>query len=146
MSAQGRASLYTPDLLALAVSLARYPLDPASPHLGRARSVTCGSEITFGAALGVDGAITRGGLRVSACAVGQAAAAVFIASAPGRTRADVARAREAIAAWLGGEDPLPDWPGFSVLGPAKAFPGRHGAILLAWDAALDALSNSGEAG
>lgn len=137
----GRASaLYTPELLALAVSLADHPFDPHSPFTAEARSPTCGSRVAFSAAL--EGAqVIEPGLRATACAVGQAAAAIFVQHARGRTRAEIAAARDAIRAWLAGSGPVPGWPSFAVLEPARAYPGRHGAIPLAWDAALAALPN-----
>jgi hypothetical protein len=45
-----------------------------------------------------------------------------------------------IAAWLGGDAPLPDWPGLAALAPARAHPGRQEALLLPWKAAAQALS------
>lgn len=131
--------LYTPDLLALATDLARYPLDPALPLTGEARSRTCGSTIALGLSRGADGRIDRVGLRAHACAVGQAAAAIFAQGAPGRDRAGVASAHEALTAWLAGSGALPDWPGLAALASARDYPARHGAIPLAWTAALAAL-------
>ena len=138
MTAGGATALYTPELLALAVSLADCPFNPEAPFTAEVRSSTCGSRVGFSGAL--QGAqVVQPGLRVTACAVGQAAAAIFIGQVSGRTRDEIRRAREAIAAWLGKDGPLPDWPGFAALEPARAYPGRHGAIPLAWDAALAAL-------
>jgi len=138
MTERGGA-LYTPDLLALAVSLADWPLPSGAPLAGEARSPTCGSTVSLGCALDRDGGIERIGLRASACAVGQAAAALFVRSAAGRTRAEIEAARSAIVAWLSNDGSLPDWPGFAVLDPVRAFPARHGAVPLAWTAALAAL-------
>ena len=138
MTAGGATALYTPELLALAVSLADYPFDPDTPFTGEARSPTCGSRVAFSGAL--HGAqVVQPGLRVTACAVGQAAAAIFVGQAAGKTREEIFIARAAIATWLTGGGPLPDWSGFAALEPARAYPGRHGAIPLAWDAALAAL-------
>ncbi len=81
-------------------------------------------------------------MRASACAVGQAAAALFAQGAAGRDAEDIANARAAIVAWLSNGGLLPEWPGFSALVPARVHTGRHGAILLAWDAALAALSKA----
>ena len=48
--------------------------------------------------------------------------------------------RDAIAAWFRGSDSAPpDWPGFELLAPARDYPARHGAILLPFDAAIQAL-------
>jgi len=142
VTARPGGALYTPELLALAVSLAERPLDPSLPLVGEARARTCGSTLRFACAVDDAGRIARLGLRVSACAVGQAAAALFARAAVGADADALSRAREAIADWLVGDDAAAPWPGFEALRPARAHPARHGAILLAWDAALAALSNA----
>lgn len=134
------AKLYSPEVLALATSLAALPLDDGLAARGFARSAACGSTIELGLALDGEGRIARIGIRPHACAIGQASAALFAAAACGRTRADIAAALVQLEQWLG--DPpgaLPDWPGLEAIAPARDFPARHGAILLAWRAALDAL-------
>jgi NifU-like protein involved in Fe-S cluster formation len=133
------AALYTPELLALAVSLAEWPLDLEAEYSGDARSATCGSTLAFSCKLDENGRISAPGLRVSACAVGQAAAALFIAQAADRDRTAIETARDEIARWLAGDGELPDWPGLAAIEPARAYPARHGAIVLAWNAALAAL-------
>ncbi|MFY7835283.1 MAG: iron-sulfur cluster assembly scaffold protein [Novosphingobium sp.] len=133
--------LYTPEILALAMELSGTPWDEALPHKGNARSRSCGSTIEMGVATDEAGAITTIGLRPHACAIGQAAAALFVRSAKGRDRASIAASRAALADWLLGEGGQPDWPALDLLATARTYPARHGAILLAWDAALDALSS-----
>lgn len=134
------ATLYTPAILAAAAGLAAFPHDPDLPSQGEARARTCGSHVAVALATDAKGRITHIGIRAHACAVGQAAAQVFAAAAAGQTRADLAAARAALEAWLAGTGDLPAWPGLDLIAPARAYPGRHGAILLAWDAALAALS------
>jgi len=133
------ALLYTPEVLALATALARWPLADDLPLRGAARSPACGSRIELGLALDADGRIERIGLRAQACAVGQASAAIFAAAAVGQTPASLTAALAAIEAWLRGTQGLPDWPGLGAIAAAQAYPGRHGAILLPWKAALEAL-------
>jgi NifU-like protein involved in Fe-S cluster formation len=137
------ATLYTPQVLALATGLAAFPWDPELPLQGEARSKSCGSTIALGLGLDTAGRIDRLGLRSQACAIGQAAAAIFAQGAPGRDARAIAEADEAIAAWLAGEGDVPDWPGLAAIAPAQGYPGRHGAIRLAWQAARTALSTSG---
>lgn len=134
--------LYTPEILALAVSLADSPYDPALPLQGQARSAACGSTLLASLELGPFGRIARIGMKAQACAIGQASAALFLRSAAGRTVQDIAASRSAIAAWLGAAGPIPGWPELALLAPARDYPARHGAILLPWDAALDALSTA----
>jgi hypothetical protein len=49
----------------------------------------------------------------------------------------------ALTEWLAGAGDLPGWPGLAAIAPARAFPARHGAIMLPWTAARDALSTAG---
>jgi NifU-like protein involved in Fe-S cluster formation len=137
----GAERLYTPELLALAVGLAAYPLADDLPLAGEARSRSCGSTLRIGLAVDSAGRVERIGMRVAACAVGQASAAIFAAAVPGRTRGDLAATLAALEAWLAEDGPAPEWPGLAMLAPARAYPARHGAMLLPWRAALDALSN-----
>jgi NifU-like protein involved in Fe-S cluster formation len=132
--------LYTREILVLATSLAAWPWDPALPLQASARSKSCGSTLLMGLELDAAGKIARVGIRPQACAIGQAAAAVFAAAAPGRDAAQIAATDRAIWEWLAGEGNMPDWPGIEVIAPARAFPARHGAIRLAWQAARDALA------
>ena len=132
-------TLYTPEVLALATRLAHFPIDDALPLHGTARSQTCGSAISLAIALDAGSCISAIGLRSHACAIGQAAAAIFAQAAIGLNRSDIEAALDQIASWLGGGRGLPDWPGLCALGAAREYPARHGAIMLAWKAAADAL-------
>lgn len=144
-TAGGGAVLYTPEILALAVELAHYPLSTDLALRGEAFSRICGSRVAIGLCQGANGDIARIGARVSACAIGQAAAALFLRSAAGRSEAEIARELAAIEGWLGGEDERPAWPGVGQLAAARRHTARHPAILLPWKAALAALSNPSRA-
>ena len=133
------AALYTPEVLALATGLSRYPLTDDLSLRGDARSATCGSTVTVGLALDSAGRIKAVGLRAHACAIGQAAAAIFAEAAIGENRADLLQAEASITQWLAGNVAGPGWPGLTAIAPARAYPARHPAILLAWRAALAAL-------
>jgi NifU-like protein involved in Fe-S cluster formation len=135
----GAATLYTPEVLALATSLSAYPWDETLPLKGEARSKSCGSTIALGLALDAQGRIDHVALRSQACAIGQAAAAIFARAAPGRSAEEIRAADEALTAWLAGEGGLPDWPGLETIAAARDYPARHGAIRLAWQAARDML-------
>jgi NifU-like protein involved in Fe-S cluster formation len=132
-------ALYTPAILGAAAGLADFPWDETLPLMGEARSRSCGSTIAMALSIDAAGKVAKIGIRPHACAVGQAAAHVFADQAPGLTRGDIAAARLSLAAWLAGEGPAPVWPGIALIAPARAYPARHSAILLAWDAALAAL-------
>jgi NifU-like protein involved in Fe-S cluster formation len=139
----GTGALYTPEVLALATSLALYPLGDGLPLRGNARSQSCGSTLELGLALENE-RIFQIGLRTHACAIGQAAAAIFAQAAAGRTAEGIAAAEREVAGWLAG-GPLPAWPGLATIAAAAAYPARHGAVLLPWRAALSALPSATEA-
>lgn len=140
MSDSDLVKLYSGRILALAADI---------PHLGRLtapdgtakkRSPLCGSTVTVDVAV-TDGRIYGFGQDVKACALGQAAAAVVGAAAIGRTRDEVARARDELVGMLKAGGPAPHAPfdGLEVLLPARDYANRHASILLALDATLDAM-------
>lgn len=132
-------TLYTPEILGAATALADFPWDESLQLRGEARSRRCGSTLALGLAVDAEGRISALGLRPHACAIGQAAAYAFASAAKGRSREQIAAARAALSEWLEGTGPMPDWPGIALVEPALGYPARHGAIMLAWDAALAAL-------
>jgi len=138
MTAAAR-TLYTAEILGAATRLADFVWDEALPRRGEARSRRCGSTLALGLAVDAEGRISGLGLRAHACAIGQAAAYAFASAAKGRSRDEIAEARAGLADWLAGTGAMPDWPGIALVEPALGYPGRHDAIMLAWDAALAAL-------
>lgn len=134
--------LYTPQVLGLAMVLAQYPLREAFTFNGTARSVACGSAIELGLDLDDAGNVSGIGIRSAACAIGQASAAIFAQGAAGRDRATLGEAHDALANWLAGEGELPDWPGLDAIAAARDYPARHGALMLPWKAALQALPSA----
>ncbi len=79
-------------------------------------------------------------MQVSACAVGQASAALLAQGVTGSEPGLIRQTASGLSAWLAGEGELPHWPGIEALAPARDHPGRHGALLLPWNAACEALS------
>jgi NifU-like protein involved in Fe-S cluster formation len=142
----GAEKLYTPELLALAVGLADYPPDASLPLHGNARSKSCGSTLALDIAVDAGDHIERLGLQVRACAVGQASAAIFARGAKGQSLDEIESTYNALTAWLAGSGDLPDWPGLQAIAAARDFPARHGAIMLPWTAARDALSSQTPSG
>jgi NifU-like protein involved in Fe-S cluster formation len=140
------ASLYSRDILRLAASI---------PHAGRLeraqasaekRSAVCGSRVVVDVVLDSEGRVAALGQEVKACALGQASAALMGAHAIGRSPAELAAARDALAAFLARECEHSNfWPGLDVFAEARRFPGRHGAILLPFDAAAEAAAQAARA-
>ncbi|WP_344711227.1 iron-sulfur cluster assembly scaffold protein [Sphingomonas humi] len=124
------------DILRLAASL---PVDGSvegATHAAEARSPTCGSTIRTQLVM-ADGRIAAIGQQVTACAYGQASAAILQDWGPGKLRAEVIVMRAALKAWLEGRGEVP--ADYAVLAPVQGRSGRHGAVLLPFDALLRAL-------
>lgn len=134
-------ALYTIDILRLAASTANWPRLGQPDGSAERRSPTCGSRISIDITLGDDGTVAGIGLAVSACALGQASAAILAAATVGRDAEAILAARTGLADYLAGAtDQLPAWPGIEPLAPARGYPARHPSILLAFDATLDAIA------
>ncbi|MEP0392671.1 MAG: iron-sulfur cluster assembly scaffold protein [Erythrobacter sp.] len=150
MANRSANALYTPTLLALATQLADFPLDKEFGFRAEVRSRTCGSTIEIGVDLDADRCVTRLGMQVSACAIGQSSAAIMVAGAKGRSAQEIVEVHKAIETWLDAvgpdDEPLPHWPGFDALTPAWEHKGRHSALLLAWTAITQALSSEASTG
>jgi NifU-like protein involved in Fe-S cluster formation len=135
--------LYSGRILALAADI---------PHLGRLegpdgsarkRSPLCGSTVTVDLQV-TDGRITAFAQDVKACALGQASASVLGSVAIGLTEADLDGAHRALAAMLTEEGPVPPAPfqGYEALIPARDYKNRHASILLALEAAREAMAEA----
>ena len=135
-------ALYTPEVLGLAVDLAGFPLTDDLPLRAEARSKSCGSTIALALSIGADGTIAGVGVRSHACAIGQAAAALFARAAIGRNGSEVHGAGKAIARWLESGGEVPDWPGLALIAAAQAYPARHAAVMLPWNAAMQVLPSA----
>jgi NifU-like protein involved in Fe-S cluster formation len=135
--------VYTNALLQMALNLADYlPLD--APHIRvERRAVPCGSTIILDMKFDHKGIVNAVGMKVSACAFGQASAAIMAKNIIGKGKADIDRIVCDLYAWLADENvPLPDWPDMDMLVPARPYPARHGAILLPFQAAAQAYLGS----
>ena len=138
--------LYSQRILALAADIPHAERLAHPQVSAKKRSPLCGSTVTVDLVL-KDGRIDEFGQEVRACALGQAAASVVGANVLGRTREEVARGREQLAAMLKTEGPVPEAPfdGLEVLLPAREYKNRHASILLALDATLAAFDEALEA-
>lgn len=145
MSDSDLMQLYSRRILALTTAI---------PHLGRLeafdgtsmrRSPQCGSSVTVFLTLH-DGKIADFAQEVRACALGQASAAVLGGAVLGRSRDEIAQARDALAAMLkqAGDPPAPPFAELETLVPAREYPNRHASIMLAWEATLEAMDKAAE--
>ncbi|MBP7002354.1 iron-sulfur cluster assembly scaffold protein [Amaricoccus sp.] len=138
--------LYSQRILALAADIPHAARLESPQVSAKRRSPLCGSTVTVDLTL-EDGRIAAFGQDVKACALGQAAASVVGANAIGRTRDEIATARDQLAAMLKARGPVPDAPfdGLEVLLPARDYKNRHASILLALEATLAAFDEALEA-
>ena len=140
------SALYSRDILRLAASI------PHQARLARPQvtveksSPVCGSRVTVDLSLDGAGRVAELGQEVRACALGQASAALMGAHAVGRSAAELAEARDMLAAFLRGDrDDAGAWPGLDALAAARPFTARHPSILLAFEAAAEAAARAGQA-
>lgn len=119
------------------------------PHIGaltkpdvsvRKVARLCGSSVELD--LSVDGeAIREIALRIKACALGQAAASVFAHHAVGASFREVFAARDALREMLKADGSAPEgrFAELVALEGARDYPARHQSILLAFNAACEAI-------
>ena len=132
-------ALYSRRILALAAEIPHLGRLDAPQGTGRARSPQCGSTVSAEIVL-AEGRVAEFAQEVRACALGQASAAVLGGAVMGLTREELAQGRAALAAMLAdGALPPAPFDGLEALVAARDFTNRHASIMLAWDAALQAI-------
>jgi NifU-like protein involved in Fe-S cluster formation len=138
------APLYNADILRLAMETAGFSRLARPMGSAERRSPVCGSRVIVDVALDKDGRISDVGIEARACALGQSSAALMATHAKGHSRSELEAAREALAAYLAGTRDDPGaWPGLEIFAPARAHSARHAAILLSFQAAVDAITQAG---
>jgi len=143
MSDSDLIKLYSQKILALAASMPHAARLADPDGTARKRSPLCGSTVTVDVKM-ADGRITGYGQDVKACALGQAAASVVAGAALGRSRAEIETARDQLRAMLkeGGPPPEAPFDGLAVLLPARDYRNRHASIMLALEAAAEAMAQA----
>lgn len=132
-------ALYNRDILRLAASIPHLGSLDAPAGSAEKHSAVCGSTVAVDVRLDGEGRVAALGQEVKACALGQASASLMGAHAIGRSPGELADARDAFAAWLGGKRDEPgSWPGLAIFAEARRFSARHASILLAFEAAAEA--------
>lgn len=146
MSDSDLVKLYSGRILALAADIPHLGRLAAPQGTARKRSPLCGSTVTVDVVLR-GGRVAEFGQEVRACALGQASAALLGQVVIGCRRADLEAARNAVAQMLkGGAVPDAPFDGYEVLVPARDYKNRHASILLALEAACEAVELAEAAG
>ncbi len=131
--------LYNMDVLSLAANI-KHVGRLENPHAtARKVSKLCGSWLEVDVNM-QDGKVTEFAMRLQACALGQASAAILSENIIGAKIVQVQAARDALYAMLknGGAPPKGRFAKLSLLKDVANYPARHTAILLAFDAVLEA--------
>ncbi len=136
-------ALYTRDILRLAVSIPHQQRLESPDGSAEQRSRTCGSVVIADVIVSDDETLEQLGLTINACALGQASAAILGAEAIGRTVNDLVEARSGLVDFFAGKSDSPGkWQNMDKLIVAKDHQGRHGAILLPYDALIAAFTDA----
>ncbi len=136
------ATLYNRDILRLAASLVPDDRLESADGTAEARAPLCGSRIQAEVAFNSDDKISALAFRASACALGQASAAILRANAVGTSIDTIVTIRSQISEMLTAGGPPPQiWRDLVLLSPAKDYVSRHATILLPYDALLAAAEN-----
>ena len=140
MSDSDLIKLYSTRILGLAADIPHLGRLPAPHGTARRRSPLCGSTVTADVVV-QNGRIAEFAQDVKACALGQASAAVLGGAVIGRSLPELQAARDALRAMLkdGGPVPAAPFDAYEVLLPARDYRNRHASILLALDAACEAM-------
>lgn len=133
--------LYNKEILALADAPGLPERLSGAQATVQRTSPLCGSRIELDLDLDDTGHVVRYGQTVKACTLGKASAAIMARHVLGASTAQLRSMRDTVRAMLkdGADLPADAWPELRVLAPAQDFKSRHGSILLAFDAVVDAL-------
>ncbi len=134
--------LYNTDILTLSSTLENAAL-PSPDGTARKVSKLCGSWLEIDLKI-EGGVVTDSAMRVQACALGQASAAILKESILGANLDDLTAVRDSLQAMLksGGEPPTGRFAKLTVLQGVAKYPARHISTMLAFDAAVAAFENA----
>ncbi|GAB4143568.1 MAG: iron-sulfur cluster assembly scaffold protein [Sphingomonadales bacterium] len=134
-------ALYNTQILRLAADIPRLQRLAAPQASVTKVSPICGSRVIVDLSLDDQGRVADYGQEVRACALGQAAASLMAAHVVGQGADDLLALRDAMAAFLKGEDPAPAgaWADLAIFAPAREHKSRHGSIMLPFEAVAAAI-------
>ena len=134
-------ALYSKDVLRQAAKISRTERLPSPGITVTRRAPTCGSRIVIDLSADDGGRVLDYAQDIHACALGQAAASIVAQHVVGKRAADLIPVARQVRAMLldGAGPPGGEWADFEVLAPVHNYAPRHGAVMLALEATLDAL-------
>lgn len=141
-------ALYSKDVLRKAGNITRTGrLDDPQVTVARASPV-CGSRIRVDLKI-EDGKVADYAQDIHACALGQSSAAIVAEHVIGKTLAEIADVARTMRTMLvdGGPPPGGEWEDLGILASVHDHKARHGAVMLSFEATLDAIAQlTGEEG
>ncbi|HJV43444.1 iron-sulfur cluster assembly scaffold protein [Caulobacter sp.] len=132
--------LYSAKILTLVANMPRAGRLAAPDASSEKVAKLCGSKITVDVTV-ADGKVVDYAQDVSACALGQAAAAILGQNVIGADLSEIELARDSLVAMLksNGSPPAGRFAELAVLEPVKDYPARHASTLLAFEATVEAV-------
>lgn len=135
-----KKTLYTRDILQLAMSNTHEGRIENPDGSAELRSRTCGSRMIVDVLLSHDHAISDLGVDAHTCAFGQASAAILSGGAIGKTLSEIQDTAQQLESYLAHKATVPiGWPDIAKLETARDYPGRHSAILLPFKTLMAAI-------
>ena len=133
-------SLYNTDILSLAATLKNARLENPD-GTSRKMSKLCGSWLEIDVKMD-KGRVADCAMRVQACALGQASAAILQDSIIGASLEDLQTAQAELRAMLkdNGAVPTGRFSKLALLKGVQDYPARHASTMLAFDAAVEAVT------
>ena len=134
-------ALYQKQILELAKQSRTRELDINAPLQASCDNTTCGDRVDISFAL-KDGAINNIGIKVRGCALCEAGAGLVLAQFEGMRQDTARQMTEQFTRWIGKEqDQVPNEDMAKFL-PVRDIRNRHKCVLLAFQAAMQALGQS----
>lgn len=132
--------LYNTDVLLLAANISHIGKLENPDGTARKVSKLCGSWVEVDICVG-GGALTDFAVRLQACALGQASAAILAEAVIGATISELREAQVGLRAMLkqGAEAPSGRFSKLSLLADVANYPARHTSTMLAFDAVVEAV-------
>ncbi len=137
--------LYTKKILDITAHISHVGRLDAPQASAHAVARLCGSEIQVDLSLDETGAVKAFAQEISACALGQACAAIVANHIEGTQPTEIRQVAGVMRAMLktGGLPPTGRWADLALLEGVRAYPARHGSTLLVFEAIEKCLDQLG---
>ena len=134
-------ALYQKQILEFAKLSRTRELDPTAPYQASRDNPTCGDRVDVSLQLD-NGAISHIGIKVRGCALCEAGAGLLIEKFVGITPDDANQMTAQFSRWIGKERDEPPNEDMEKFMPVRDIRNRHKCVLLAFQAANEALAQS----